>query len=83
MGTHGYLNTHGYPYSGYPRGYEAGPGIIFIQRGGDEYHIIRAHGYPLTSRAFVVDHVKRFIYVEAKTQNDINQVERLSAICLM
>jgi len=32
---------------------------------------------------FVVDHVKRFIYVEAKRQNDINQVERLSAICLM
>jgi hypothetical protein len=27
--------------------------------------------------------VKRFIYVEAKTQNDINQVEKLSAIYLM
>jgi len=27
--------------------------------------------------------VKRFIYVEAKRQNDINQVERLSATCLM
>ena len=83
MGTHGYLNTHGYPYSEYPRGYGAGTGIIFIQRGGDMYHIICTHGHPLTSLAFVVDHVKRFIYVEAKTQNDINQVERLSAICLM
>jgi len=32
---------------------------------------------------FVIDHVKRFIYVEAKRQNDINKVERLSAICPM
>ena len=72
MGTHGYLNTHGYPYSGYPRAYEAGTGIICIQRGGDMYHIIRTHWYPLTSLAFAVDNVKRFIYVEAKTQNDIN-----------
>jgi hypothetical protein len=69
MGAHGYLNTHGYQYSGYPRGYGADMGIIFIQRGGDMYHIIRIHGYPLT---FAVDHVKTFIYVEAKTQNDIN-----------
>jgi hypothetical protein len=68
MGTHGYLNTHGYPYSGYPRGYGAGTNIIFIQQGGDKYHIIRTHGYQLT---FAVNHVKRFIYVEAKTQNDI------------
>jgi len=52
--------------------YRAGTVIIFIQRGGDGYHIIRTHGYPLTSLAFAVDHVKRFIYVEAKTQNDIN-----------
>ena len=72
MGTHGYLNTHGYRYSEYPRGYGAGTGIILIQRGGDGYHIIRTHGYPLTSLAFAVDNVKRFIYVEAKTQNDIN-----------
>ena len=49
MGTHGYLNTHRYSYSWYPRGYGTGTSIIFIQRGGDEYHIIRTHGYPLTS----------------------------------
>jgi len=49
MGTHGYLNTHGYPHSGYPRGYGVGTCIIFIQRGGDEYHTIRTYGYPLTS----------------------------------
>ena len=72
MGTHGYLNTHGYPYSGYPRGYGAGTGIILIQRGGDGYHVIRTYVYLLISLAFAVDHVKRFIYVEAKTQNDIN-----------
>jgi len=51
MNTHGYLNTHGYPHSGYPRGYGAGTSIIFIQRGGDGYHTIRTHGYPLTSLA--------------------------------
>jgi len=47
MGTHGYLNTCGYPHSGYSRGYSADTGIIFIQR--NEYHNIRIHGYPLTS----------------------------------
>jgi len=49
MGTHGYLNTRGYPHSGYPRGYGAGTGIIFIKRGGNGYHTIRTYGYPLTS----------------------------------
>jgi len=49
MNTHGFFNTHGYPHSGYPRGYEAGTGIIFIQRGGLGYHTIRTHGYPFTS----------------------------------
>ena len=49
MGTHVYLNTRKYPHSGYPRGYVAGTSIIFIQRGGDEYHIIRTNGYSLTS----------------------------------
>ena len=49
MGTHGYLNTHGYPHSGYPQGYRAGTSIIFIQRDGAGYHTIRTHGYPLTS----------------------------------
>jgi hypothetical protein len=49
MGTHGYLNTRGYPYNGYPRRYRADTGIIFIQRGGDGYHVILIHGYPLTS----------------------------------
>jgi len=48
MGTHEYLNTHGYPHSGYPREYGADTGIIFIQRGGDGYHTIRTHEYPLT-----------------------------------
>jgi len=51
MGTHEYLNTHRYPHSGYPRGYGADTYIIFIQRGGDGYHTIRTHGYPLTSLA--------------------------------
>jgi len=49
MGTHGYFNIRGYPHSGYLRGYWADTGIIFIQLGGDEYHSIRTHGYPLTS----------------------------------
>jgi len=49
MNTHGYLNTRGYRHSGYPRGYGAGTDIRFIQRGGDEYHTICTHGYPLTS----------------------------------
>ena len=44
MNTHGYLNTNGYPHSGYPRGYGAGTGIIFIKRGGHGYHAIRTHG---------------------------------------
>jgi len=44
INTHGYLNTHGYP-----RGYRAGTYIIFIQQGGDMYHTIRTHEYPLTS----------------------------------
>ena len=48
-GTHGYLNTHGYPWSGYPRGYGEGTYIIFIQRSGDMYHTICTHGYPSTS----------------------------------
>jgi len=38
MNTHGYLNTRGYPHSGYPRGYGAGTGIIFIQRGRVSYY---------------------------------------------
>jgi len=33
--------------------------------------------------AFAVDHVKGYIYVETERQNDINQVERHSAICMM
>ena len=37
MNTHGYLNTRGYPHSGYPRRYRTDTGIIFIQRGGDRY----------------------------------------------
>ena len=32
---------------------------------------------------FAVDHVKWFIYVEIERQNDINQVERHSTICLI
>jgi hypothetical protein len=56
--------------------------VSYLYNGAGTGIIIRTHGYPLTS-AFAVDHVKIFIYVEAKTQNDINQVERLSAICLM
>jgi len=32
---------------------------------------------------FDVDYGKGFIYVETERQNDINQVERHSAICLM
>jgi len=47
---HGYSwipQYHGYPHSGYPRGYGADTGIIFIQQDGDEYHTIRTHGYPL------------------------------------
>lgn len=47
MNTHGYLNIHGYPHSGYPRGYRA-TSIIFIQPDMDGYHTIRIHGYPLT-----------------------------------
>ena len=43
MGTHEYLNIHGYPYSGYPRGYGAGTDIIFIPRDGDGYHDIRTY----------------------------------------
>jgi len=49
MGTHEYLNTHRYPYSGYPREYVASTGIIFIQRGRDGYHTMCTHGYPWTS----------------------------------
>ena len=41
MGTHGY-----------PQGYGTGTRIIFIQRGGDGYHTIRIHRYPLTSLMF-------------------------------
>jgi hypothetical protein len=63
MGTHGYLNTHGYPYSGYPRAYEAGTGIICIQRGGDMYHIIRTHGYSLTSLAFAENPITKVAFV--------------------
>ena len=49
MGTHGYLNTHGYLYNGYPRGYGADMNIIFIQRDKDGYHTIRTYVYPLTT----------------------------------
>jgi len=55
MGTHGYLNTRGYPHSGYPRGYGAGTGIIFIKRDGEGYHTICTHGYPLTSLVMEAD----------------------------
>jgi len=53
MGTHEYLNTRGYQHSGYPRGYGAGTGIIFIKRGGHGYLTIRIHGYPLTSLVLI------------------------------
>jgi len=54
MGTHEYLNTCGYPHSGYPRRYGAGTSIIFIKRGRDGYHNICTHGYPLTSLVVTV-----------------------------
>ena len=44
----------GYSYSGYTRGYRAGTCIIFIQRGGDEYHTICIYGYPLRSLSMTV-----------------------------
>jgi len=49
MGTHEYSWIHQYPHSGYPRGYGASMCIIFIQQGGDGYHTICTHGYPLAS----------------------------------
>jgi len=39
MNTHGYLNNRGYP-----RGYGADTGIIFIKRDRDGYHTICTHG---------------------------------------
>ena len=38
MNTHGYINTRGYSHNGYPRGYGADTGIIFIQRGRVSYY---------------------------------------------
>jgi len=71
MNTHGYFNTHMYPYSGYPRGYGTDTGMIFIQRGRHEYDTIRTNGYPLTSlgKTIIFIFLKRKIYWNKITKN--------------
>ena len=44
MNTHGYLNTYGYPHSGYSREYGTDTSIIYIQQDGDGYHTIFTYG---------------------------------------
>jgi len=73
MGSHEYLNTHEYPHSGYPRGYGAGTGIIFIQRGEDGYHTIRTYEFPFTSlitrrtKPEILGHVVHFVFVRTSS----------------
>ena len=54
------MNIYGYPYSGYPLGYWADTGIIFIQWNRHEYHTICIHGYPLSSLLETYTSVKAF-----------------------
>jgi len=57
MNIYGYFNTHGYLYSGYPRGHGTDTGIKFIQRDGDKYNnTIRTYEYPLTFLGYHREH---------------------------
>jgi len=75
MNTHGYLNTHWYPHSGYPRGYGAVTSIIFIKQDGNGYYTIRTYGYPLTSLSRCILCSKSII--QSNVYNSIIDTHRL------